>query len=120
LKALSAKLQGRHVLGDGLSVVVRAQYFPKSSIDPSFTIKTLMDQQPMLLKWKSHIYVLYGATYDETSSYGLTMTMGKIAIHKLWLLDPRYSDQRRKTELSAETDDLTKIQGILVLTVVRP
>ncbi len=117
LKELSAKLQGRHVLGDGRSIGVRAEYFPKSSIDPSFTIKTLMDQQPMLLKWKSHIYVLYGATYDEKRTYN--MQMRQFVIHKLWLLDPRYSGQRRETELNAETDDWTKIQGILTLSVAR-
>jgi len=116
LKALSAKLQGRHVLGDGLSVVVRAEYFPKSSIDPSLAIRKLMNQQPMLLKWKSHIYVLYGATYDETRTNNWAAR--QFAIHKLWLLDPRYSDQRRETELNA-TDDWTNIQGILTLSVVR-
>ena len=116
LKELSAKLQGRHVLGDGLSIVVRAWYFPKNSLDPNVTITTLMNQQPMLLKWKSHIYVLYGATYDEARSYNGGAS--QFVIHKLWLLDPRYSDQRRETELNA-TDDWTKIQGILALTVAR-
>jgi hypothetical protein len=115
LKELGAKLQGRHVLGDGLSIVVRTWYFPKSSLDPNLTITTLMNQQPMLLKWNSHIYVLYGATYDETRSYN---GGGQFVIHKLWLLDPRYSDRRRETELNA-TDDWTKIQGILALSVVR-
>src|SRR5208282_718682 len=71
LKALSAKLQGRHVLGDGLSIVVRAEYFPKSSIGAPIMLKTLMDQQPMLIEWKSHLYVLYGAIYDETRTYNL-------------------------------------------------
>ena len=115
LKELSAKLQGRHVLGDGLSIVVRAEYFPKNSIDPSLTIQRLMNQQPMLLQWKSHIYVLYGATYDETRYYN---GGSLFVVHKLWLLDPRYSDRRRETELIA-TDDWTKIQGILALSVVR-
>ncbi len=118
LKELSAKLQGRHVLGDGLSIVVRAWYFPKSSLDPNLTITTLMNQQPMLLKWKSHIYVLYGATYDEARYYDGGATASQFVIHKLRLLDPRYSDQRRETELAA-TDDWTKIQGILALSVVR-
>jgi hypothetical protein len=116
LKELSAKLQGRHVLGDGLSIVVRAEYFPKSSLDPNLTITTLMNRQPMLLKWKSHIYVLYGATYDETRYYN----GGSLFVtHKLWLLDPRYSDRRRETELNAKTDDWTEIQGILTLSVAR-
>jgi hypothetical protein len=43
----------------------------------------------------------------------------QFVIHKLWLLDPRYSDKRRETELNAETDDWTKIQGILTLSVVQ-
>jgi hypothetical protein len=117
LKELSAKLQGRHVLGDGLSIMVRAEYFPKSSIVPNLIVKTLMDQQPMLLKWKSHIYVLYGATYDEGRAYD--MGEREFVIHKLWLLDPRYSGQRREAELNAETDDWTKIQGILTLSIAR-
>ena len=118
LKVLCAKLQGRHVLGDGLSVVVRAGYFPKSSIDPSLIVTTLMDQQPMLIKWKSHVYVLCGAIYDETRSYGQEGSLFRI--HKLLLLDPRYSDQRRESEFNGETDDWNNIQGILTLSVVRP
>jgi hypothetical protein len=117
LKELSAKLQGRHVLGNGLSIMVRAEYFPKNSIDPSLTIQRLRNQQPMLLQWKSHIYVLYGATYDETRTYNWEAR--QFVIHKLWLLDPRYSGQRRETELNAETDDWTKIQGIMTLSVAR-
>jgi hypothetical protein len=97
---------------------VRAGYFPKSSIDPSLIVTTLMDQQPMLIKWKSHVYVLCGAIYDETRSYGQEGSLFRI--HKLLLLDPRYSDQRRESEFNGETDDWNNIQGILTLSVVRP
>jgi hypothetical protein len=117
LKELSAKLQGRHVLSDGLSVVVRAEYFPQSSINPRFMIKTLMDHQPMLIEWKSRIYVLYGAIFDETRQYN--PDDWQFAIHKLLLLDVRFSGQRRETEFNNETDDWKQIQGLLTLSVVR-
>jgi hypothetical protein len=69
LKELSAKVQGRHVLGDGLSVMVRAEYYPQSSVGAGTVIGTLMRQQPMLIEWKSRVYVLYGAVFDETRIY---------------------------------------------------
>jgi len=117
LKELSAKLQGRHVLGDGLSVMVRAEYFPQNSLHVNLMIKTLMDQQPMLLEWKSRVYVLYGAVFDETRQYN--PDGWQFAIHKLLLLDVRFSDHRREIEFNNETDDWKKIQGLLTLAVVR-
>ena len=70
LKELSAKVQGRHVVGDGRSVMVRAEYFPQNSIDGNVMIKALIDQQPMLIEWKNRVYVLYGAVFDESADYG--------------------------------------------------
>jgi hypothetical protein len=66
LKEVSARLQGKHVLGDGLSVLVRAEYVPQSSMGSVLVISALQDHQPMLMEWRSHFYVLYGAIYDES------------------------------------------------------
>jgi hypothetical protein len=117
LKALSAKLQGRHVLGDGLSVVVRTEYVPKSSIGSATVIRTLLHQQPMLLKWKSHVYVLYGAIFDESRDDDGTR---QFLIHKLLLLDLRYSDRRREAEFNRDTDDWGTLQGLLTVSVAQP
>lgn len=117
LKALSAKLQGKHVLGDGLSVMVRTEYVPKSSIGSATVIRTLLHQQPMLLKWKSHVYVLYGAVFDESRDDDGTR---QYLIHKLLLLDLRYSDRRRETEFNRETDDWGTLQGLLTVSVAQP
>ncbi len=119
LKELSAKVQGRHVLGDGRSVMVRAEYFPQNSIDVNALIKALIDQHPMLIEWKNRVYVLYGAVFDESADYG-DGTRAYAALHKLLLRDVRFSDHRREVQFNSETDDSKTIQGLLTLTVVRP
>ena len=63
--------------------------------------------------WNSHLYVLYGAIYDETLySDGTRMNV----IHKLLLIDPRFSDARREVVFNRDTDDWTKFEGMLQLT----
>jgi hypothetical protein len=116
LKELSAKLQGKHPLNDGGAIVATSEYVPQSSISPGLIVATLRDQHALLIEWKSHLYVLYGATFDENRDLGSGER--DYAIHKLLLLDPRFSDQRRETEFNRETDDLSAVQGLLTLKAV--
>ena len=116
LKGLSASLQGRHVLSDGRSVMVSAEYVPQSSITPDLMISALLDQHALLIEWKSHFYVLYAAIFDETV---YSSGQRQFVVHKLLLLDPRFSDQRRETEFRRESDDWAKVQGLLTLTAAR-
>lgn len=63
---------------------------------------------------KSHLYVLYGAVFDEIR--GRTPETNQIlAIHKLFLLDARFSDARRETSLAREGNNQTDMQGLLIL-----
>jgi hypothetical protein len=96
--------------------MVRAEYVPQSAIGSALVISALRDQQPMVVEWKSHFYVLYGAIYDETQYENGTH---EYLIHKLFLLDVRFSDQRREVEFNRESDDWGKIQGLLMLSAVR-
>ncbi len=66
------------------------------------------------MEWKSHIYVLYGALYNEVrdNSGGREFT-----VDKLYLLDPRFSDEHREVVFNRESDDLAKVQGVLLATV---
>jgi hypothetical protein len=114
LKELSAQLQGKHVLSDGRSVIVNAEYVPQGSITPDLMISSLMDQHALLMNWSSHFYVLYGAIYDETV---FDSGQRQFAIRKLMLLDPRFSDQRSKIEFNRETDDWQKVEGLLTLAI---
>lgn len=118
LKELSTKLQGRHLLSDGQPVMVSADYIPHDSINPSLIVNTLREQHAPLIEWKSHLYVLYGALFDETrdSSSGVRA----YAIHKLLLLDLRFSDQRREAVFDRETDDWGQMQGLLMVGFVIP
>lgn len=118
LKELSAKLEGRHVLGDGRSIMVHAEYFPQSPALARPIVKALMDQQSMLLEWNSRVYVLYGANFDEIRQYNPDDWM--FTILKFSLLDVRFSGQRRETEFNSKTDDWKTIQGAMRVSVVRP
>jgi hypothetical protein len=118
LKEFSTKLQGKHSMSDGRAIVVNAEYVPQSSINAGLIVISLRDQHALLLEWKSHLYVLYGATFDETRDLGSGER--DYAIRRLFLLDPRFSDQRRETEFNRETDDWGGVQGLLTVSFVIP
>jgi hypothetical protein len=114
LQELSAKLRGRHLLSDGRHITVSAEYFSQSSIYANLIVRTLLDQHAPLIAWKTHLYVLYGAIFDETRYYSGPR---EYAIHKLFLLDPRFSDQRREIVFNRDIDDWGKVEGLLTLAV---
>lgn len=114
LKELGTKLQGRHLLSDGRPIAVNAEYASQNSINSGFVIDALQDQRASLLEWKSHVYVLYGAIFGETRC---SSGARQYSIVKLLLLDPRFSDQRREAVFNRDTDDLSKVQGLLTLSV---
>jgi hypothetical protein len=116
LKELSVKLQGRHVLSDGRHVMVNAEYVPQSSITSDRMIGALLEQHAPLIEWKSHLYVLYGAIFDKTL---YSTGRAQFAIRKLFLRDPRFSDERSEVEFNRGADDWGKIEGFMTLSVVR-
>ncbi len=117
LKELSGKVQGKHRLSDGQSIAIRAEYVAQGAITPEVILGALQSQHALLMEWKSRLYVLYGAVFNET-----LWSSGRrdYAITRLLLLDPRYADQRRETEFKRASDDLGKVQGLLTLSVGRP
>jgi len=114
LKDVSSKLQGRHRLNDGRSIGVHAEYVPRGSINPGLIVGALLDQHALLIEWKSQLYVVYGAVFDDTR---YSSGMRRYAIHKLLLLDPRFSDQRRETQFNRDADDWGQVQGLLQLAI---
>jgi hypothetical protein len=114
LQDVAAKLQGRHLLSDGRPIMVTAKYIAPDAVNAYLLIETLQQKHAMLLLWKSHLYVLYGATYildfdpnsGDSSDNVLT----------LLLIDTRYSDSRRNVEFNRETDDWSKVQGFFWVT----
>ena len=114
LQDVAAKLQGRHLLSDGRPIMVTAKYIAPDAINGYMLIETLQQKHAMLMLWKSHLYVLYGATYVE--DYDRETGTGSDNVRKLLLIDTRYSDSRRTVEFNRDTDDWSKVQGVVWLT----
>jgi len=114
LKDIAGRLQGRHLLSDGRPIKVTTEFLSASSGDISYQIiSALINKHAMLMVWGSHLYVLYGAIFDQTAySDGSSVNV----IHKLLLLDTRFSDARREVAFNRDTDDWSKVQGMLLLT----
>ncbi len=117
LQEIASKVQGRQLLSDGRPIQITADFLPTgTTVDASYwIISHLRAKHAMLLVWGSHLYVLYGAVFDEDAySDGSSVNM----IHKLLLLDTRYSDSRRTVTFDRDRDDWTKVQGLLLLSAV--
>lgn len=111
-KDLSTRLQGKYDLDDGRHVTVTADYVPASSINSSALLLPLLKNQASLVEWKSHLYVLYGAFFDEIHDSDEDRVF---EIHTLYLLDPRFSDARRETTFDRKNVDSNELQSLLVL-----
>jgi hypothetical protein len=77
-------------------------------------MNTLIEKHPLLMKWNSHLYVVYGIVFDQTLDQdGGIMN----ATHKIFLLDTRFSEEDRRREISFDrlTDEWGKVQGLLLL-----
>ncbi|HET7892260.1 MAG TPA: hypothetical protein VFL34_12075 [Candidatus Sulfotelmatobacter sp.] len=116
LKDVATKLQGRHLLSDGRPIMATAEYFEPAAINSGMLVGTLRDQRALLLQWNSHIYICYGVVYDEIYDENGGV---QYSIRKLQLLDTRYSDSRRRVVFNRDTDDWSKVQGMLRVTSSR-
>lgn len=117
LKDIAAKLQGRQLLSDGRPIVISAESVEPTAINSGMLITSLRDKHALLFEWNSRLYVCYGVTYVRDVDYSTGTELD--TIRKFLLLDTRYSDSRRATVFDRATDDASKIQGMLRLTVAR-
>jgi hypothetical protein len=96
--------------------MVSAEYVPQTSIRPDLLISSLREQHALLIEWRTHFYVLHGVVFDKTVySSGRT----QLAIRKLSLRDPRFSDDRAEVEFNRGANDWGEIQGLVKLSVTR-
>jgi hypothetical protein len=110
LPDVAAKLQGRQLLSDGRPIMVTAKYIAPDALNAYLLLQTLQQKHAMLMQWRSHLYVCYGVTYrkdyDANGSVQYTILTFR-------LIDTRYSDARREVVFKRETDDWTKVQGVV-------
>jgi hypothetical protein len=115
IKDIAEKLQGRHLLSDGRPIMVTAQYLAPDAIGADALINTLQAKHTLLMEWNSHWYVCYGVTYQRYyDADGAVMD----TILTILLLDTRYSDARREVVFARQTDDWSKVQGMLRVAVI--
>lgn len=114
IKDIAAKLQGRHLLGDGRPLTVNVTDMTSGGTNPAPIVDALTNQHALLLMWKSHLYVLVGALYDEAYYQDSTRTD---TVNRLYLLDTRYADSRRDVTFTRTKDDWNDVQGLLLLSV---
>jgi len=111
IKDIVAKLQGRHLLGDGRPITVSVIDMMPYSTNPAPIVDALARKQALLLMWNSRLYVLVGALYDESIYDDGTRTD---TINKFYLLDTRYPDGRREVTFTRIKDDWNDVQGLLM------
>lgn len=116
LRELGEKLRGKHYLDSGSSIVVTDQYWSGASVNAEEIVGPLLAQRPLLMLWNGHLYVVYGAVFDE---YLYDTGADMHVIRTLLLLDTRFDDKRRYVTFNRQTDDWTKVAGLLSLTITR-
>jgi len=114
LKDVASRLEGRHLLGDGRPISVKAEFWPTEAVDGLRIVNTLNDKRALMMVWNSRLYVVYGVVYRWVS---YSADGGPYCVlRRLLLLDTRYSDSRRALEYNRDTDDPAKVQGFLLVT----
>jgi hypothetical protein len=116
LKQLGEKLRGKHYLDSGEPITVVDQYWPGTTVNAENVVGCLREQHPLLMEWNEHFYVVYGAAFDE---YDYSSGVVTDVIKKLLLLDMRHSGKRRYMAFDRQTDDWSKVSGLLKLSITR-
>jgi hypothetical protein len=122
LQDVAAKLNGRHLLPDGRSFMVKAAFFPPDQANAAYLVKAFTEKYPLLMQWNSHIYVVHGLVYFWMATGGDPNSSGRgvqAVVHKFLLWDTRYSDSRRQLIFNRDIDDLGRVQGFLFIEVNR-
>jgi len=116
LQDVAAKLNGRHLLGDGRPILVNAEFFSVDKMTSGYLVTTMTSQRAPLMEWNSRIYVVHGLVYFWTAQGTPDAPNWAVpTVRKFLLWDTRYSDSRREVIFNRDIDDVSKIQGLLFL-----
>jgi len=110
LQDVAGKIQGRHLLSDGRPIKVTVEYLSPEQVNAGHMMLMLGANHAAVMAWDSHFYVIDGMTYVESADSDGNITY---VVHKFSLLDPRYSDSRRRVTFDRTVQDASKIQGVL-------
>jgi len=111
LKDISDKLRGRHLLSDGRAITVTAEFLTPKQVTADHVIYMLRGKHAALMMWNSHLYIVEGVTYVAAPFNGRMSYF----LHKLLLLDSRFTDSRREVSIDREKEDSSSVEGLLFL-----
>jgi hypothetical protein len=112
LQEIASKLGGKHLLSDGRTIMVTAEYLTPDQVKADHLIHMLTEQHAPLMMWKSHLYVVDGVTYVASIE---PSGDSEYVTHRFLLQDVRFSDSRREISFDRLSEDVTKVQGLLFL-----
>jgi hypothetical protein len=117
LRDIAAKLDGRHLLSDGRPIHIQAEYLTPDAVTAAAVVNRIVNQHAPLMMWNGHLYVVYGVVYVWSAADPTTGAPPVMYIHKFLLWDTRFSDSRRNVVFDRQTEDPSKVQGLLFLLV---
>lgn len=120
LRDIAAKLDGRHLLSDGRPIHIHAEYLAPDSVTGAGVVNMIINQHAPLMMWNGHLYVVHGVVYVWSAGDSSTGAPPVMYIHKFLLWDTRFSDSRRNVVFDRQTEDPSKVQGLLFLLVDSP
>ena len=112
LEDVAKKVKGQHRLNDGRPITITAEYLPASSLNPDELIRAIQEKHPLLMDWNSHLYVAHAIQFNRIVDQNAAITN---AIHKIFVLDARFSGEGRSVSFDRLADDWSKVQGFLMI-----
>ena len=110
LERLSKVINGTYTLDDGRKVALEMHVIPGAPTIPDDAIAPLRDGIPLLVLWKSRVYVLHGIVYDE---YIFPNGQRMFQLKELQLTDPLAPAKEREVSFKTGTDDPADISAII-------
>jgi hypothetical protein len=113
LDRLTRALDGIYTLDDGRKFKLETEVIPGAKAIPADAIGPLKKGIPVLVFWKSHAYVLRGATYDE---YIYPNNQRMYQLKEFRMVDPLAKGKERSVSFVNGTDDPSEIAAFVTVT----
>jgi hypothetical protein len=102
-------ISGSNCTMSGRTGRVKSAFIPNGGIRANELITSMIQGKPLLIRWKSTLYVLYGVVYDQHLKGSGNQDN---VIRELQLIDPRYSRTRRFVTFVRDKDNFEQVEGI--------
>lgn len=113
-ETLTQQLSRDYVLPDGQKFSLNARFVPGAPTQADPLIFSIRQNQPLMLLWRSHSYLLTGITYDE---YVAPTGNKMFIVTELRLFDPLGAESKRQVVFSRDQDSPDDLNGVVELSI---